>query len=99
MARVKKQGCTPADRQRLREELEKADAIVIGAGAGLSSAAGFDYSGSRFRQHFGDFEDRYGFHDMYTGGFYPYPTLEEYWAYWSRYIQINRYEDAPRARL
>lgn len=96
MARVKKQGCTPADRQRLREELEKADAIVIGAGAGLSSAAGFDYSGSRFRQHFGDFEDRYGFHDMYTGGFYPYPTLEEYWAYWSRYIQINRYEDAPR---
>lgn len=56
----------------------------------------FEYSGERFRQYFSDFEEKYGFHDMYSGGFYPYETLEEYWAYWSRYIYINRYMDAPK---
>ncbi len=75
--------------------LAQADAVVIGAGAGLSSAAGFEYSGRRFQAHFADFEAKYGFHDMYSGGFYPYQTLEEYWAYWSRYIFINRYEAPP----
>lgn len=69
---------------------------MIGAGAGLSASAGFEYSGDRFKKYFSDFEERYGFHDMYSGGFYPYDTLEEYWAYWSRYILINRYEDAPK---
>lgn len=69
---------------------------MIGAGAGLSASAGFEYSGGRFKKYFSDFEERYGFHDMYSGGFYPYDTLEEYWAYWSRYILINRYEDAPK---
>ncbi len=82
--------------EKLKRELNGSDAIVIGAGAGLSAAAGFSYSGERFRQHFSDFEERYGFHDMYSGGFYPYETQEEYWAYWSRYIQINRYEKAPK---
>lgn len=82
--------------EQLKIALEMADAIVIGAGAGLSTSAGFTYSGERFKRHFGDFEAKYGFHDMYSGGFYPYQTAEEYWAYWSRYIQINRYEDAPR---
>ena len=82
--------------ERLKEELKAADAVVIGAGAGLSTSAGFVYSGERFRQYFSDFEEKYDFHDMYSGGFYPYQTLEEYWAYWSRYIYINRYMDAPK---
>ena len=80
----------------LRNKLEISDTIVIGAGAGLSTAAGFTYSGERFRQFFSDFEEEYGFHDMYAGGFYPYSTMEEYWAYWSRYITVNRYTDAPK---
>lgn len=81
---------------RLKETLARADAVFIGAGAGLSTSAGFTYSGERFERHFADFEAKYGFHDMYTGGFYPYSTPEEHWAYWSRYIFINRYTDAPK---
>ena len=80
----------------LRQKLAEADAILIGAGAGLSAAAGFAYSGERFRRYFGDFAAQYHFADMYAGGFYPYGGLEEYWAYWSRYIWINRYMDAPK---
>lgn len=79
--------------ERLKEELRRADAIVIGAGAGLSTAAGFTYTGERFHRYFQDFIDKYGFRDMYSGGFYPFETLEEHWAYWSRYIYINRYMD------
>ena len=82
--------------ERLQEALEQADAVVIGAGAGLSASAGFSYSGERFEKYFGDFIARYGFADMYSGGFYPFATLEEHWAYWSRYIYINRYQDAPK---
>jgi NAD-dependent SIR2 family protein deacetylase len=81
---------------RLKSELETADAVVIGAGAGLSTSAGFIYSGERFDKNFKDFAEKYGFSDMYSGGFYPYTTLEEHWAYWSRYIHINRYEDTPK---
>ena len=81
--------------ERLRQELHTADAIVIGAGAGLSTSAGFTYTGERFERYFGDFIEKYGFHNMYSGGFYPFETLEEHWAYWSRYIYINRYMDAP----
>ena len=80
----------------LKQVLRDADAVVIGAGAGLSTSAGFTYSGERFTKYFSDFEEKYGFHDMYSGGFYPYATPEEYWAYWSRYILINRYMDAPK---
>jgi NAD-dependent SIR2 family protein deacetylase len=79
--------------KKLREAIDAADCIVIGAGAGLSTAAGFDYSGERFRENFSDFAEKYGFRDMYSGGFYPYETLEEHWAYWSRYIYLNRYTD------
>ena len=82
--------------EKLKKEFEAAETIVIGAGAGLSTSAGFVYDGERFRQYFSDFEEKYGFHDMYSGGFYPYNTLEEHWAYWSRYIYINRYMDAPK---
>lgn len=81
---------------RLKVEIETADAIIIGAGAGLSTSAGFTYTGSRFRQYFSDFEEKYGFHDMYSGGFYPYKTPEERWAYWSRYIEVNRYQNTDR---
>ena len=84
------------DLARLRQELDRADAVVIGAGAGLSASAGFTYSGERFEKYFGDFIEKYGFRDMYSGGFYPFETLEEHWAYWSRYIYINRYLDAPK---
>lgn len=81
---------------QLKEAIEQADSIVIGAGAGLSTSTGFVYNGEQFRKYFSDFEAKYGFHDMYSGGFYPYDTLEEYWAYWSRYIYVNRYVDAPK---
>ena len=81
---------------RLKEEIGAADAIVVGAGAGLSTSAGFTYSGDRFKKWFSDFEEKYGFQDMYSGGFYQYKTKEEFWAYWSRYIYINRYLDAPK---
>lgn len=79
--------------ERLKKEIETADAIVIGAGAGLSTAAGFTYSGERFERFFSDFEAKYGFHDMYSGGFFPFETSEEMWAYWSRFIWCNRYMD------
>ena len=82
--------------QKLKEIIQQADAIIIGAGAGLSTAAGFVYTGERFERTFGDFERKYGFHDMYSGGFYPYSTQEEFWAFFSRNIWINRYMDAPR---
>ena len=78
----------------LRKALKEAQAAVIGAGAGLSISAGFTMSGPRFYEHFQDFADAYGFQDMYSGGFYPFDTLEEYWAYWSRYIELNRYSPA-----
>ena len=80
----------------LKRLVDNAEAIVIGAGAGLSTAAGFSYRGKRFHEYFHDFEAKYNFHDMYSGGFYPYSTIEEYWAYWSRYIWINRYTEPPK---
>ena len=76
--------------RRPREALDDADAVIIGAGAGLSTSAGFTYDGEWFEKYFSDFGRKYGFDDMYSGGFYPYDTLEEHWAYWSRYIWINR---------
>ncbi len=81
--------------ERLRAELNQADAVVIGAGSGLSAAAGFTYNGDRFLKYFGDFAKKYGIRDMYSGGFYPYPSMEEYWAWWSRHIYYNRYVDPP----
>ena len=81
--------------EKLKQALDNADAVVIGAGSGLSTSAGFTYSGERFERYFSDFAAKYGFQDMYSGGFYPFESLEEYWAYWSRYIYINRYMDAP----
>lgn len=82
--------------EKINQIMQHADAVVIGAGAGLSASAGFTYSGKRFEENFSDFIEKYGFRDMYSAGFYPFETLEEYWAYWSRYIFINRYQDAPK---
>ena len=82
--------------ERLKAALQDCDAVVIGAGAGLSTAAGFTYTGERFEKYFSDFAAKYGIQDMYSGGFYPFATPEEHWAYWSRYIYINRYMDAPK---
>ena len=80
---------------RLRRALDSADAVLIGAGSGLSTAAGLTYTGERFERYFGDFIAKYHIPDMYAGGFYPFETLEEYWAWWSRHIFYNRYVDAP----
>lgn len=80
----------------LWQELEQAETVIIGAGAGLSTAAGFTYSGERFLTYFKDFAEKYHFRDMYAGGFFPYETLNEHWAYWSRYIYINRYMNPPK---
>ena len=82
--------------ERLRTALRDCDAVIVGAGAGLSTSAGFVYTGERFEKKFSDFAAKYGFQDMYSGGFYPFATPEEHWAYWSRYIYINRYMDAPK---
>lgn len=81
--------------ERLKEALKTAELVVIGAGAGLSASAGFTYTGERFEKYFSDFGNKYGFRDMYSGGFYPYKTPEEHWAYWSRYIFVNRYMNPP----
>lgn len=82
--------------EQLKTALRDCDAVVVGAGAGLSTSAGFVYTGERFEKNFSDFAAKYGFQDMYSGGFYPFATPEEHWAYWSRYIYINRYMDAPK---
>lgn len=82
--------------EQLKHAIERAEAVVIGAGAGLSTAAGFTYTGERFHKYFQDFINKYGFRDMYSGGFYPFATLNEHWAYWSRYIYVNRYMDPPK---
>lgn len=80
----------------LRAALDRADAVLIGAGSGISTAAGFTYSGARFERFFSDFIDAYGISDLYTGGFWPFGSLEERWAWWSRHIYYNRYVPAPK---
>ncbi len=83
--------------ETLKTYIKEADAIIIGAGSGLSTSAGYTYSGERFTKYFSDFIDKYGFDNAYSGGFYPFESLEEYWAYWSRYIYINRYAPIPKS--
>lgn len=83
---------TSSDITRLIATLERTEAVLIGAGSGLSAAAGLTYSGARFKRLFGDFIARYGLTDMYTAGFYPFPIATERWAYWSRHVLANRYD-------
>ncbi len=78
--------------EKIKSLMEEADAIVVGIGAGMSTSAGFTYSGERFERYFSDFGKKYGITDMYSGGFYPFETLEEQWAWWSRHILYNRYD-------
>ena len=82
--------------EQLKKALAEADSVVVGAGAGLSTSAGFTYSGKRFDKYFGDFMSAYGFTDMYSGGFYPYRSPEQFWGFWCRYIYINRYQKTPK---
>lgn len=82
--------------EQLKKVIDQAQAILIGAGAGLSASAGYTYSGERFTRYFDDFRSKYGFKDMYSGGFHPFDTPEEYWAYWSRFIYYNRYKVEPK---
>ena len=89
------ENCLPQTKL-LANELREADAVVIGAGAGLSYSAGFTYSGERFEANFADFITKYHFTDMYTAGFYPFESPEEQWTYWSRHIWYNRYVPAPK---
>ncbi len=96
MSITKSTGSYSDNIRRLREALDAADAVMIGAGAGMSTSAGFTYTGERFERYFSDFAAKYSFRDMYSGGFYPFSEPEEFWAYWSRYIFINRYMDAPK---
>lgn len=83
--------------ERLKKALHEADAVIIGAGAGLSTSAGFTYAGERFRTYFSDFASKYGFTDMYSGGFYPYSTREEYWAYWKPVHLYQPLSERPEA--
>ena len=96
MSITKSTGTYSDNIKKLKETLIDADTVVIGAGAGLSTSAGFVYNGERFEKYFSDFAAKYHYKDMYSGGFYPYSTQEEFWAYWSRYIWVNRYMDAPK---
>lgn len=96
MSITKSTGTYSDNIKKLKETLIDADTVVIGAGAGLSTSAGFVYNGERFEKYFFDFAAKYHFADMYSGGFYPYATQDEFWAYWSRYIWVNRYMDAPK---
>lgn len=81
--------------EKLRQALDDADAVIVGAGASMSTAAGLTYSGERFDEHFADFRDAFGITDMYSGGFYPFPDVETLWAWWSRHIYFNRYDVEP----
>lgn len=76
----------------VRTLLREAEAVVVGAGSGMSAAAGLTYAGRRFQEKFGDFIEHYGMTDMYSAGFYPFSTQEEKWSYWSRHIYYNRYD-------
>ena len=87
---------TPNGIEKLRTAINEADAVIIGAGAGISTSAGFTYSGERFDKYFFDFAKRFGIRDMYSGGFYPFPDDETRWAWWARHIYYNRYIDTPK---
>ena len=82
--------------KKLKTALQTCDCVVIGAGAGLSTAAGYTYGGERFDRYFSDFKKKYGFDNMYAGGFTRFASPEEQWAFWSRNIYINRYLPPPK---
>ena len=79
--------------EKLKEMISKAEAIVIGAGAGLSSSSGFEYDGTNFLNNFKYMHDKYGYNDMYSAGFHHFDNEESYWGYWSKFIYLNRYKE------
>lgn len=85
-----------AEAKVVADAMRLADFVVVGAGAGLSASAGYDYEGPMFKNAFADFIKKYGITDGYGGGFYPYPTPNEFWAFFSRLIYLYRYTDPPK---
>ena len=94
---MKKSWTLPEKIERLKTEIKNTQAIVIGAGAGLSTAAGLTYSGERFEKYFCDFAEQYGINNIYAGGFFPFPSEEIKWAWWARHLYFNRYVDPPKS--
>ena len=84
------------DLEKLVSYISKSKAIIIGAGAGLSTSAGFYTSGERFQKYFFDFQKKYHLKDMYSGSFYPYSDKSEYWGFMSRNIYLNRFSPFPK---
>lgn len=80
----------------LEKLLSEYDNIVIGAGSGLSAAAGFEYGGKTFMDNFSYMYEKYGYTDMYSAGFHNFDTLEDYWAFWSIMVYLNRYKYLAR---
>ena len=80
---------------KAKKAFVEADAVVVGAGSGLSTAAGYTYAGERFDKYFSDFKKEFGIRDMYSGGFYLFPDRETQWAWWARHIWLNRYVPIP----
>lgn len=76
--------------KKAKEELNNADYIIIGAGAGLSAAAGLDFTGKLFKKNFKEYIEKYDFKDLYSATFYPFKTQEEKWAFWAKVIKLNR---------
>src|SRR6476469_37077 len=81
--------------EKAKLAIQDVENILIGGGAGLSASAGIEYGGKRFTENFAPFIKKYGLTDMYSSGFYPFPTQEERWAYWAKHISLNRYEAGP----
>ena len=82
--------------RHLKKAMQEAEAIVVGAGAGMSTSAGLTYSGERFEKYFFDFAEKYGISDIYSGGFYPFSNAQIRWAWWARHIYFNRYVEPPK---
>ena len=76
--------------QNAKQILKNADYILIGAGAGLSTAAGLEYGGESFQNNYKEFIEKYQFQDLYSATFYPFSTQEEKWAFWAKMIKLNR---------
>ena len=85
-----------AEIEKIKELIKNADAVLIGAGAGLSTAAGFIYGGKYFLDNFADIHEKYGYTDMYSAGFHDFYTSEEKWGYWARFIYLQRYKEGAK---
>ena len=78
-----------------KQAIKQADYIIIGAGSGLSTAAGLLYSGEKFEKDFREFIEKYHFDNLYSASFYEFKTQEEKWAFFAKMIKLNRYNEKP----